>query len=814
MASSRGGRSAQRKDTPQSPRKPPSAVGSPKQTRRSARTTSREPEPEPRVQQQQHLEPVVEELGVVEPSDDDASDITAGTQSEFQSLNVDNIIEALPSVWEDSIQLIQFFAKNRNSLEQLQDGADPSIFLFKRCKRLVEGFLDDRAHFSNRVFINTQLVAHKLRDSVGDDAARRPDAILFAANVVMLLATMITGDIARKDEVLQLIYPSFPAGFASLESGGLFSTNLASETIEFGNILRTQLFIMRVAEAYQEGVSFDPDNYIHDLFTTDTGAYRGMEIVDKGEADFNKDMITKFLQSLRQRFVTTSASNPVKLAELEEAYPFADFLQHLIRWSEDRGRELQEAVEAQGGAEAVAQRLVGSQPDEIDLGYDELAESTEQHVSTPPKPQPRKAAKKKMTKNMAANIARLNEFKAQAAAEETGFDTQSQSSVIPPSIVDRIEVLDEEDQHTAEQLLSANNAVPPNPDPHQVQRIMRELAERALNEPSSSNPANPRPRPRFDEPQPNARRLSFNDIDSQQPTPRNKKRAAAPATDDEEFETDKRPAPKRRRQVNNDNIDPQLREELPALDEDDDFTTPGTHPRPTFQTTASPRRLGRPFQPQSANNAGPSSTAPPLGAQPTRLEQTPSIPPSSAPAARRETLDPEGAFPASQAFNDARDLAKQEVRKRKTALANPPNPDAAANPDADVDNSDLPPLTQRAELPATGSGYQVRKPWTPAEEERLITLIGEVGPSYAKILKLDAQHDQGPELEERNQVQLKDKARNIKFAYLKANVALPDGFGPVSIGPKLVAKLNELGITGLGVSDLSRRVFALPRTLT
>ena len=50
-------------------------------------------------------------------------------------------------------------------------------------------------------------------------------------------------------------------------------------------------------------------------------------------------------------------------------------------------------------------------------------------------------------------------------------------------------------------------------------------------------------------------------------------------------------------------------------------------------------------------------------------------------------------------------------------------------------------------------------------------MIGLYGPAYSKILLADAEDD-GDEmrgsLQARTQVQLKDKARNIKFAYLKS----------------------------------------------
>lgn len=58
---------------------------------------------------------------------------------------------------------------------------------------------------------------------------------------------------------------------------------------------------------------------------------------------------------------------------------------------------------------------------------------------------------------------------------------------------------------------------------------------------------------------------------------------------------------------------------------------------------------------------------------------------------------------------------------------------------------------------------QTRKPWTDEETETLISLIGDHGISW-KLLK---EHDSAKILENRDQVALKDKARNMKFDYLK-----------------------------------------------
>lgn len=70
---------------------------------------------------------------------------------------------------------------------------------------------------------------------------------------------------------------------------------------------------------------------------------------------------------------------------------------------------------------------------------------------------------------------------------------------------------------------------------------------------------------------------------------------------------------------------------------------------------------------------------------------------------------------------------------------------------------------------------QRRSPWTVAETEMLHWLITEHGTSW-KLLKDQDQTEQGRVLEARDQVALKDKARNMKMDYLKYVSKFSDPF--------------------------------------
>ncbi|KAK5132299.1 hypothetical protein LTR08_009207 [Meristemomyces frigidus] len=89
----------------------------------------------------------------------------------------------------------------------------------------------------------------------------------------------------------------------------------------------------------------------------------------------------------------------------------------------------------------------------------------------------------------------------------------------------------------------------------------------------------------------------------------------------------------------------------------------------------------------------------------------------------------------------------------------------------------MPPLPKQSPFleKKTGTSSTVRQPWTKPEEDALLEGLGKVnGPHWSQIL---ARHGRGGSvselLKDRNQVQLKDKARNLKLWYLKMDKEVP-----------------------------------------
>ncbi|SLM38425.1 Homeodomain-like [Lasallia pustulata] len=88
---------------------------------------------------------------------------------------------------------------------------------------------------------------------------------------------------------------------------------------------------------------------------------------------------------------------------------------------------------------------------------------------------------------------------------------------------------------------------------------------------------------------------------------------------------------------------------------------------------------------------------------------------------------------------------------------------------------------------------QRRNAWSEEETEALLEYIETIGTSYAQILSTDRKG--GEVLQSRDQVGLKDKARNMKMDFLKANVDMPTNFERIPLSKLQVERLRGLGIS-------------------
>ncbi|EEQ91107.1 myb-like DNA-binding protein [Blastomyces dermatitidis ER-3] len=103
--------------------------------------------------------------------------------------------------------------------------------------------------------------------------------------------------------------------------------------------------------------------------------------------------------------------------------------------------------------------------------------------------------------------------------------------------------------------------------------------------------------------------------------------------------------------------------------------------------------------------------------------------------------------------------------------------------------STAPEINRRVRKPGGG-----RIPWSVDECNQLKNMIVRHGPKWAKIKQVDDSLEH-PKLIIRDQVNLKDKARQMAVDYYKAGQPLPENFEKVPLKTEDKRKLREMGIT-------------------
>ncbi|KAL9056109.1 MAG: hypothetical protein Q9162_003172 [Coniocarpon cinnabarinum] len=146
---------------------------------------------------------------------------------------------------------------------------------------------------------------------------------------------------------------------------------------------------------------------------------------------------------------------------------------------------------------------------------------------------------------------------------------------------------------------------------------------------------------------------------------------------------------------------------------------------------------------------------------------------------------------------DAAPVKTKKKPSRKTRAVDPPSEEyQPSEPLGTPPPTNYSEVQQQAKLFTAGLRRenrvpQKRKAWSSEECDALIDGIGHYGTAYASLKGDDAKHRDF--LHDRSAEDLRHKARNMKFDYLKAGVTLPEGFEQVLLDKKFQEKLAAMG---------------------
>ncbi|KFY14833.1 hypothetical protein V492_02382 [Pseudogymnoascus sp. VKM F-4246] len=309
------------------------------------------------------------------------------------------------------------------------------------------------------------------------------------------------------------------------------------------------------------------------------------------------------------------------------------------------------------------------------------------------------------------------------------------------------------------------------------------LPTEATTQPSAAAvPAIPQ-RKSFIERQPNAQRvpqISDSDGDSQ-PEPAVRQYAKRAREEPEELPEDEIPAPVDEDEISGDDAFEQDRERLPSR-----FRDPPPEPE-VIQLTGGPRKRARiPSRVVSHGPTGVSqSRQPRVGATASRLQQQPS--------SSRVHGSTAVVSPAEEELRDG--MRNYREAQQNASLYQTDIQQQAVEKQPSLHQSARQMVAQQSQASGMNGGAhrptQTRTKWSEEEVDGFLDLIARYGTSWAKLYAIGVRDEIFDDC--RNQVSLKDKARNLKVDFLIARAPLPRNFDYVALSKKEVDKVLARG---------------------
>ncbi|KAF7505116.1 hypothetical protein GJ744_001256 [Endocarpon pusillum] len=727
-----------------------------------------------------------------EESADDESDGASGLTTISHH---EDMIFGLKALFVDSEQIVDFLTKKDfsdkgvvQSFQQLNSrGSEKLRRLLSRLRDSCEPFgeweLNDPIPFNLRDIVR-KILGARYWQQVGF-GQWRPDAVFQLANLANFAAALLGPNATSGQEsgVLNTMLEQFPHpftyGFEEPIEGPLRKgySSLLAETFMVGLEIRTQLAIALFVERKSER-NFDPDDVLDQVFFADDdeGSKRfggfnaeGLCVQERLLPKRFERSVSQRIQALQEHF-SDNIEGTVNIRSLKMSFPWENFLSQTMSWVQARADELNQQIENQGGINNIQQSLQQKANSAQNLRLHDVAEDRQRAllgankaaaslqnvppVSRPALPLDNSRPVKPLKKPLSEEAHRFRELKARVAQESAAAEDVATSTALVEEELEGSPRLganfEDSPVATVRELLLDQNI-----DLSLTKKLLTsdEMKRRESNKENIYITSRPKT---FVDRQENAQKVPWGD-ESQETfssTPLNKAISRKrPRTHTQE-----------------------------ADDKEDDFenrwgANPHKRRKELSEKTDQRKTSGR--APTKRNRSQISEIDPDYeedgdldtdeGTKPLRSSHR--TPPSRQPP--------------------------QRIAPRSSNTNTDSPPASSAPPPSTAQQLDF--MRARAQDPTVAikpRKLQTRTPYTPAEETRLIQLIEKYGPSYTLIKQLDEQHEDGPLLLERSQIQLKDKAQDLKFQYLKFGAPLPVNFNKIPLRNRLKEQLEAMGVFG------------------
>lgn len=784
-------RTSRRKSAPSSPAKTRQSTTSPRQTRTSQRIQSKEPDqvPSTNTRRQQALEPVNEQddptngryarvLG--EPDNDDYEDDESqhsinSTLSEITNaqslLEMKAVVDSLPNVDLSADAVLKLVA-NTPAEKLVSELSDANSSKSKRLASFAEWLREDLAPCGEQRLLDLEHFAALFsNERLPYDG---PCLTLMKVNLACFILEILNHNTSNNPlTVSQLLrrliqFDPFPAPFLFVSGSQssdalLMDESFAQKTLFLGISLMTQLFIQTALELVKDK-SFDSQAASEEIFFDEEGLLRNLSLERMFglDAESYPSAVEQRVREIERLFHSTAKSQS-DLDRLRKKYPWRSFLVQAITWAVERAEQLGLSIRREGGPQrnkttfekapplpapraALSKRVRRAREDRaMEEGTLFLKEMDEDLDAADDDSQAQGAALEMGPNYNGRGHSRLRAISPpnRAAVQRSTISESPQPIRSQPTAQKTLEENQEADDEDVDAINDgeeaedlSHQAPPASTQPTQETMNVLRITQRQQKE---SNKENSPPRRRYGllERQPNATTVTFDDDDIIAARSPNKRPREddSDSEDADDFESDKRQVKRARPQIS---------------------------PPPKQGSRADQRQENVMFFDDNDDVAGPS------GNQQSSTEAMGAPPRSSAEEGRRPADESvtSSALPHSSyaGYMEAKRVAKENNRLA-TLLSSSAGPRAT----------------------------QVRKQWTEEEIVRLVGLMKQYGTSWAKIKEADENMSRSA-LGARSQVNLKDKARNMKLEYLRAEQELPEFLLNVTIKKADKEELCRRGI--------------------
>lgn len=296
---------------------------------------------------------------------------------EGDDIDAISMAESLPNLQRAATRLLDFFASSFSSpsriAELARQLANPNSSQTKKLQYLNTHFASQREYFGSDVYIPVERIAAIFPAIDFSSKTWRVDGILYKSNCAQLALEILTR-IQMTPDALESLYSlegQFPLPFVKTLAGdildGVGKSDLRRPTFDLALDIRTQWLKIRLVA--EQDAKDDPDTILNGVFfneslesqsAADTGSrLRGFNLAGFFQ-DEDGNLPDKYVEDVQERIHEIRGcfkNGQVDFDALEERFPWEEFIFTVAKWIRSRNEELNRHLEQQPSVDEIADEL-------------------------------------------------------------------------------------------------------------------------------------------------------------------------------------------------------------------------------------------------------------------------------------------------------------------------------------------------------------------------------------------------------------------------------------------------------------------------